>query len=317
MQTIKSKDENWDFLTDEIVKKIKERKPPKLNTEHFKKWLMKRKKIGYLFDRRMIFHLYNIHTKMKKDFDHVMVFSGYERLGKSTFASQVCAFFDPTFDLSRYVFNPIKYKDIIKSLKKLQANQYDEAVLGFMSSDSTKKVSKIAHKTLMVMGKQNTFNALCIPNFHYLSTYLKQHRVSTLVQIKARGLYRCYVTQEIIGHIADAGKVKKDILGVRVPQGYFWDGYFRKDFPPTVSKKAYEDKKENDVDEYFELEEGISKDTDIQQWMKATTLADGMSCHVRTIKNKIQQDKIKGKKMLSQWYVLKKDALRVLEEGFS
>lgn len=85
----------------------------------FKKWFMKREKVGYLFDYQMILRCFRIWQELEQGLDHFLVIAGREGFGKSTFSFQIAAWVNPNgFGLNNICYGTKSYLDILSRKAK-------------------------------------------------------------------------------------------------------------------------------------------------------------------------------------------------------
>ena len=187
----------WEELVERTISKIDRYKPAGFNKKHFKKWMMKRKGRGYLFDYLLIWKCYNISKSLADDYDHFMIIAGKEGTGKSTLAIQICSWIDLSFNPKRICFNIRQFLKELAERKPAQAIQIDEAGLDLFSREAMNYMNRLLIKTFMIIRQRRLFVCLCLPNFHILDSYVRDHRVNTLLQIKQRGYYMGFLETAI------------------------------------------------------------------------------------------------------------------------
>lgn len=125
----------------------------------------------------------------KKDKDYVMIITGYEGSGKSTFASQIGKYVDPNLNIDRICFNAEQFKEAIVNAKKGECVVFDEAVSGFSSGGSTSKVGKLLKSLMMQMRQKNLFVIVVIPSVFELNRYAVLHRAISLFYVYTKAGY--------------------------------------------------------------------------------------------------------------------------------
>lgn len=132
------------------------------------------------------------HSVRRNDFDSFIVVTGREGFGKSTVASQVALFLDPTYNLSRCCFTSDQFKEACVGADKFQAIVFDET-MGYLSSrGAMSKFNRDLIKVMSEMRSKNLFVILCIPNFFELDRYAAIHRTTGLIHVYKRGRIGCY-----------------------------------------------------------------------------------------------------------------------------
>jgi len=132
-----------------------------------------------------------INNDLRNDWDSVVSVTGMEGVAKSTFAIQLCAKIDKYFRLK----NNITYRydnlvDKVYGLPKYAAIMADEMGLIAFSREAMTKANRDLVKALMVCRDQNKALVLCIPNFWFLDSYVRNHRTTYwihLPQIEIKG----------------------------------------------------------------------------------------------------------------------------------
>ena len=129
---------------------------------------------------------------LNKQYDWVMVIDGFEGVGKSTLAIQVCKEIDPTFDLTRVCFTPRQYLNSVENAKKRTSILYDEAGTGLFSREAMTLTSRILNKVMMTVRDKNLFHCLVLPSFFQLDKNIRENRATSLLHVYARGRFSFY-----------------------------------------------------------------------------------------------------------------------------
>jgi len=172
---------------------------------------------------------------LKKDYDFFIVIDGRERFGKSTLASQIAYYLDPTYNLDRCVFTADQFAEAVEKAKKFQAIVFDEAHGYLGSRSSMSSFNKKLVKIMTEMGSKNLIVILCLPNFFELDKYPAIWRSSCLLHVHQRGRF-CFYNYK-----------KKQDLYLKGKRFYAYNvsanfhGCFIKFFP--LDKEEYENKK--------------------------------------------------------------------------
>lgn len=284
---------SWEALTDYTCNRIVAKNPKDFNKKKFKEWMMKREKIGYLFDHKLIYQAYKVTQALTEDRDRFIIFSGKEGEGKSTLAIQFCSWVDLNFNMKKICMDGDKFLDRLGEMDKGEAVVLDEGGLAFLGRQAMSKRNILILQTLMIMRQKNLLVALCIPDFHLLEAYAKYHRVHKLIHIKSRGHYIGYQGFGI-KKIAKDGYKYHEVLNVRVPTRCFWDGYFRKKFPSTIDHIQYMSIKDDHINEF--LKKNKSKEI-IAEYVSTMDVAKKFGLSQDTIRNKINDGKLPGLRM--------------------
>lgn len=287
----------WEEICEHVLEKIR----PIKKEDYFRKWFMEKEKVGYLFDYLLIKRIYNTHLNLLDDYDHFAVITGIEGSGKSTMAVQMCSWMDPNFNAERICFSPKQFIHALKTSEKREAILMDEGGVMLYSRESMSQLNKMFTKTFMVMRQKNLFVCVCIPNFFVLDTYVRDHRVTTWFDISKRGLYTAYFGIAL-KKLSRDGQKYKNIVGIKKPVGYWWQGKFNKSFPNTLSKEEYVERKEKHMDKWLgELDEDFA---DVKL-VPITQIAREISISQGTVREWVKEGKIEGKKVGGKWYITK------------
>src|SRR3989344_2981069 len=88
--------ETWREKVDLVAIRLKG-KGFSFDERKFKKWLMSKEKMGYVFDELLIYRAWKIHQRLRKDYDNFTVIAGYEGTGKTTLAIDLCSYISEDF----------------------------------------------------------------------------------------------------------------------------------------------------------------------------------------------------------------------------
>jgi len=135
------------------------------------------KKLRHFLDDKVIKRINN------RDKDYVMLVSGYEGAGKSTWAMQTAKYVDNDFCLERVVFTPEDFRHAVNTAGKGEAIVYDEAVTGLTAGGSITKVGRLLKSLMMQMRQKNLFIIIVIPSVFELNKYAVLHRAMCLFHI--------------------------------------------------------------------------------------------------------------------------------------
>lgn len=209
----------------------------------------------YSIDGYLHQDLCKMKEQIKNDWDFVCIIDGLEGAGKSLMAQQQAKFVDPTFDLSRIVFNPYEFRKKCLELPKYSAIVFDEAFRGLSSRRSMSSMNVMLNQIFNEVRQRNLFIFIVIPSFFELDKYPAIHRSRYLCHVYTnkgqRGFFRMY------------NRECKKILYLRGKEGYNYNvrfrsptGYAKKLEPSyygrfvnhyTVDEKAYRQKKQDSM----------------------------------------------------------------------
>ena len=136
----------------------------------------------------------------KKDKDCVIAIDGKEGSGKSTLALQLCKYVDPTFNLSRVVFTPEEFRDVVYKAKHNQAIMFDEAFTGFSSRSALSGVNRTLISLMMQIRQMNLFIVIVLPTVFLLDKYISLFRTRVLIHVYEskgrRGFFKVYSSKK-------------------------------------------------------------------------------------------------------------------------
>ncbi len=133
---------------------------------------------GYLHD-----NLLTAKRIIKKDWDMIFVLDGGEGSGKSVLAMQMAYFCDPTFDLSRVVFNPQEFRNAIINSKPFTSVVYDEAYTGLSSRATMSMINRTLVSMLAEIRQKNLFVFVVMPCYFDLDKYVALWRSRALIHV--------------------------------------------------------------------------------------------------------------------------------------
>lgn len=140
--------------------------------------------ISYYLDPRLKKSLDGIKLDLeKKDKDSFIAVDGNEGSGKSTLALQAAKYVDPTFNLSRVVFDADTFREAILKAKKGQAVVFDEAFTGLSSRASLSGVNRTLVSLMMQIRQKNLFVIMVLPTFFLLDKYVALFRSRALIHV--------------------------------------------------------------------------------------------------------------------------------------
>lgn len=189
-----------------------------------------------------------------RDKDYVMLVSGYEGSGKSTFASQMAKYVDPNFCLDRMCFSAEEFKKSIYDAAKGECVVYDEAVTGMTAGGSITKVGRLLKSLMMQMRQKNLFVIVVIPSVFELNKYAVLHRAMSLFHVWEKKNRYCWVgyNKKDTKRIYITGK-KNNVIKVR---SRFNGRFYGK---MGVEAEEYKEKKAYALEEEEEGQERVDK----------------------------------------------------------
>jgi energy-coupling factor transporter ATP-binding protein EcfA2 len=221
-------------------------------------------KINGLYYDKYVGTLLDIFCKRyNKKLDNLIVVTGREGSGKSSFAIGLCAAYAHLqgfkFDVDDITFSA---EEFLKRAthRKNGIILYDEAVQGLMGQQWQNKTQQLVVQALMMARKNRNLYVLCIPSFEYLTRYVASERTFVLFEAYMNKLERGFV------NIYSQQKLKlkyhyaKTHSNKTVSPSRF--GRFADHSHKVIDKEAYEAKKDEAIQKLTDSLAGpIKKET--------------------------------------------------------
>lgn len=248
----------WEEIAEQTYNKLKSKIKDK---EDFINYFMERKDVGYCFDYFLIGQLYFIQRNvLDKNKDFVIVVVGREGWGKTTLGYQISSWLDPkTFNNDRICFEADEVVYQWRHSPPFSAIQIDEGGLMLFSREAMQKTGINIVKLFMTIRVKRFVNIICIPNYKNLDSYIKEHRVAMIIDIRRGYKYQGYIGRAI-ELINNQIKRMSKLSGIKVPNGTFWSGYFNYTIPQNIDIGEYEKKKLNHVNKTLDKLHGNLKE---------------------------------------------------------
>lgn len=164
-----------------------------LNTKNEWVVLPKDTKNGLYIDGYLKENLDTAKNVIRKDWDMIFVYDGYEGSGKSVKAMQDAFYCDPSLNIDRIVFNPDDFAKAVSTANKFQAIIFDEAYGGLSSRGAMSQINKSLVQMLTVIREKNLFIFIVLPCFFDLDKYVALWRSRALVHVySVKGFQRGY-----------------------------------------------------------------------------------------------------------------------------
>ena len=178
---------------------------------------------------------------IKKDWDMIFAYDGYEGSGKSTKAIQDAFYCDPTLNLDRITFTPTEFRRAVMNAKQYQSVVYDEAYTGLSSRAAMTHVNRALVKMLAEIRQKNLFIFVVMPTFFDLDKYVALWRSRALVHIYTREKFeRGYFTFYNVDRKKQLYVIGKKYYSYSKPKANFF-GRFTKTLP--IDEQKYKQKK--------------------------------------------------------------------------
>ena len=244
----------WQEICDLTVKRLQSQLDKNKDEKRFRKWFMKREKVGWRFSEWMVYRMFQIWKELQLNLDHFIVNSGREGFGKSTLAMNEACWIDPEFDLKNGVIYEVdRYVDImlerLKEVKEaeLKGEKVNWRVLvldegtELLSKDSTTSLAKDFQKVMLIQRVLKFCIIINIPNFFMLTSDIRLHRVRTLIDLndKGSGWFFGDKKNRSIAIVSSKGAKLKHIQASWVPVKWKRLFGFTLRFPDTLSFKEY------------------------------------------------------------------------------
>lgn len=300
----------WYEICDRVIDKAK----IKENLHEFKKWFISKEYLGYLFDPLLYHRAFLIQRSLYNDYDHFTVVCGMEGCGKSTFALQLCGVVSPTFGIQHICYEPEKLFKVLEVAKRGDSLLLDEGALFLFSRDAMSMNNKQITKLFTIFRQMNLHICICIPNFWMLESYIRDHRVKTLVHVIHRSHYVAY-TGDSIKIISHVGRDKKSFNGIRVQNGTFWDGYFRKEFPKFghLTEEMYREEKLAIAKKFVAelISDGVTLAVQKPELITTSDAARILGMKTETMNRRIKRGDIKGQQIGKLYYINREELSRI------
>lgn len=122
-----------------------------------------------------------------RDNDAVIIVTGKEGIGKSTFAQWLAKQLDSGFNHEQVVFSGNEFMELAVKLRPGSVLVLDESTEGGYSRDAMTTRNKELTKFLMVSRQRNLICIILFPNIRWLDPYISEHRASHWVLVESRG----------------------------------------------------------------------------------------------------------------------------------
>lgn len=120
---------------------------------------------------------------IRKDWDMIFCYDGYEGSGKTTIAAQNAMYCDSNLSLKNYAFSSKQFKEVINKAKKYRAVVYDEAYSGLSSRGAMSKINRSIVSMLTEIRYKNLFVFIVLPCFFDLDKYVALWRSRALIHV--------------------------------------------------------------------------------------------------------------------------------------
>lgn len=199
----------------------------------------------------------------EEDYDMVIVISGKgNRYGKSTLGIQTASYLeDEQFSLERVAWDEQDCNRILRTIKKGQVINIDDAQRVLLSYDHNTRGTKSLIRTIMDVAAKNIIYIIVIPNFFMLHRYIRMDKIDLLLYVYKRGRFWVYGKSQIEKILDRYGKVKYKKSFKMPPSNLedtfekldneFWMQYTQKKMEMLdvqIDKRMHELQMEEDID---------------------------------------------------------------------
>ncbi len=260
---------------------------------------------GRFFHKYLMADLDLVKKKLRDDFDWFQIVCGYEGYGKSTLGINCCYYVDPTFNIDRICMEADEFIKALKKSKKYQAILLDEAGTQLYSREAMTSINRLLTKAFMIIRQKNLFVCIVLPSFFMLDSYIRNHRINSLLYCYKRGKFRAY-NRKYAKVISIKGMKYKDYNVVHGNKAVW--GHFNKPFPSEELRKQYLVKKNKYVNSFLK-----NMESEREGFYKVIKFSEITGYSLITIKRWIKSNKIKYKKIGGHIFIPKIEVERVVD----
>jgi len=239
---------------------------------------------------------------VEQDLDFLLVITGRERIGKSSLALHIAEQVDPDFTIDQVVFDTQSLYEQVYSLKPGSVVVIDEGATAFFSRDAMSTDVKDGIKLLTVMGERNLFVIINVPSFFILDKYIREHRVSSLIRVVARGRFKFFSRR----------RLKAAFFNPKAKKFSWGDPSFKDSFPKYTGKfwEPYTKKKR----EYLAARKSNRlEDNGKDKWIKLSEAAKLTLLPVQTLRNWCKNGRVKAMKNAAGNFFVAEESVEELE----
>jgi len=271
----------------------------------FRDWLETKDYDAAFFDHMLYKRTFLIQKSLLDDYDHFTCITGLEGMGKSTLAIQYCSMVSPRFSLKHICYDMV---DLIEAMRTAQPGDsllLDEGGMFLFSREAMMDTNRQLVKLFMIARQRNVHICVCIPNFFTIDTYLREHRVKTLIDVFKRGHYRLYI-KEAIKYVSVYGKKFKNASSVKVPAEYMHNGHFNKPIPlhNDISDSQYREFKAKHFEKFItQMKDTFSQIENSKKYVSVSQYIKKYPMKRDTVLRNLKKGLIKGKQIGNKWYI--------------
>lgn len=297
----------WDEKVDITCRKLEGFKAYKPS---FKDWMLNLPCKQHFFDHKMYFRCWQIYNSLRDDNDHFILMLAEPGTGKSTLLLQMGATISP--DNFRLQLVSYDFEGFVEGLIKKEKYDFfdlDEGGLILNSADRSSKGTML-DKLSVIMRQFNLCVGICMTDFLLLRRHFRNTRINTMIHLTKRGKYRIITGKGIDAVRQQIRNKNGNMSAIRMPNGTFYDGYFSKAIPELndINEESYLAGKHKNAEKFVkEIEEMASEVKQVKEgkYMSLKEAAKSLSICTKTVKSRIKDGTLKGKKIGSKWCVSK------------
>jgi len=270
----------------------------KSNEELFKNWMLQREHLGILFDKRTIAFVFRIWKRMQKDQDAMILIVGNVGSGKSTLAMNLASWIDPSFSNQQVHFNKDTYLKQLKTSPPGTAHILDEGANDLFGRQAMTKGNVGFMKLFMAMRAKRQCTIINIPDYGLLEKPVRK-RLNLLIEMSPNYHFRAYFGEAIKTIHTNYDKFKI-IRWIRVPSGYFYDGYSRMNaMTPLVDLDLYSSVKDTYINGLIDV---LAQD-DKPRALSIGEAARMLGINYHTVMRLVKGGKIEATKLGGRWFI--------------
>jgi len=306
----------WEEVVENVTNQIS-RKNPNFDRKKFIEWYKTKEYVGKPFDPTLIYFAWKGYKKLKDDKDNITVICGLEGEGKSTLGINYCSLISPNFNFDSTCYDNEELKTNMREANGGDSVLADEGGVMLFSREAMNKTNKAIIKILMAVRERNINLVICVPNFFVIDSYIREHRVNVLIQIKKRGYYRGYLREGIA--IINRNAKHKNVMGVKIGTDKYWDGTFNKELPKGYDYVSYKKKKNKNINTALaptKDNEELSNNNSMRgELIPLHLVARKLNISSHSIQAIVRRNDIIRKKIGTFWYISIKDYNELIKIG--
>ena len=228
-------------------------------------------------------------------------------------AIQAASWIDPKFCDDNITFTSKEYARRLKTAEPGSCILIDEGGVVMFSREAMTNKNIEMNQLFMLQRQSNISVLLCCPDFFSIDSYIRKNRINSLLRVTEQGHYVGY-NVKAIDIINTLQSTKKKISQMKLPNGSFWHGCFRRKFPPCINQAEYIRRKKENYHAFLDKwdDENTDEEGDFK-FVPIKKLAIQLSLTGNQVIKLIESNTIKAKKIGKKWFVSKDEYNRVLD----